>query len=435
MEPTTAPLPPLESAGPSGIEPTNWRASLKKTSVQKRPLRLKAGAPKQGRNSRPRSATPSRVSREPAPVKALPVEPHPMPVEVGPAADATDIVLSSPEARFAARVLPPEPERPFPARRRAIFFDVENTSRPEHLSRVIDHLAIDWSGWRTDLIAVGIWKVIGRDTARLLARHGAHLIHSAPSVGVSDWSDLRIGVTAGVWLASARPGDIVEIISNDRAFDAVGDVAASLGISFRRLTHQGLTGATHEAPVSDSMHAPVSEHSSRRRGRGRRRRPWRDGGPHIASPPRPAPAPEPMPEPVTSVSDEMASSPHTAPHDEIINVVHELLQRAHVRPVTIDTLANALKARGFSRTPGSPRLITRLRRIKEISLSRSGVITLVAQDATPSETEVLVAEEVAAPVEVEATPVIEAEGQPLPRADRPQHGPRRRRSRRGRTRS
>jgi hypothetical protein len=76
-------------------------------------------------------------------------------------------------------------------------------------------------------------------------------------------------------------------------------------------------------------------------------------------------------------------------------------------------------------------LITRLRRIKEISLNRSGVITLVAQDAALSEPEVLVAEELAVPVEVEATPVIEAEAQPVERADRPAHGPRRRRSRRG----
>src|SRR5262252_642704 len=302
MEPTTAPLSPLEFAGPSGIEPTNWRASLKKTSVQKRPPRPKAGAPKQGRNSRLRRAKPSRVSREPSRVEAQPVDPEPVPVEAEPAADASDVVLSSPEARFAARVLPPEPERPFPARRHAVFFDVGNTSRPEHLSRVIDYLAIDWSAWRTDLVAVGNWKVIGRDTAQLLARHGAHLIHSAPSVGVSDWSDLRIAVTAGVWLASARPGDVVEIISNDRAFDAVGDVAASLGISFRRLTHQGLTGATHEAPVPDLTHAAVSEHSSRRRGRGRHRRPWRDSRLHISSPARPAPAPEPMPAPITSES-------------------------------------------------------------------------------------------------------------------------------------
>jgi hypothetical protein len=70
------------------------------------------------------------------------------------------------------------------------------------------------------------------------------------------------------------------------------------------------------------------------------------------------------------------SPPHTAPHDEIINVVRDLIERSPARPVTLDSLANALKARGFSRPPGSPRLITRLRRIKEINLSRAGVITL-----------------------------------------------------------
>ena len=340
--------------------------------------------------------------------------------------------MSTPEAHFAARVLPPEPERPLPARRRAIFFDVENTSRPEHISRVIDHLAIDWSGWRIDLIAVGNWKVIGRDTARLLARHGAHLIHSAPSVGVSDWSDLRIGVTAGVWLAGARHGDIVEIISNDRAFDAVGDVAASLGISFRRLTHQGLGGVAHEAPASESTRAPVSEPSSRRRGgRGRRRRPWRDSGSAMLEPPRVSPPPQRAPEPLVTVGGEMASSPHTAPHDEIIAVVHDLMQRSPARPVTIDTLANALKARGFSRTPGSPRLITRLRRIKEFSLSRSGVISLVADAVVTPEPEAVVTEEAIAPVSAEASEVVEADAQPLDRPAPPHHGPRRRRSRRG----
>jgi hypothetical protein len=40
-------------------------------------------------------------------------------------------------------------------------------------------------------------------------------------------------------------------------------------------------------------------------------------------------------------------------------------------------LANALKARGFRRTPGSPRLITRLRRIREVTVSPTGMISLV----------------------------------------------------------
>src|SRR5581483_1459562 len=55
--------------------------------------------------------------------------------------------------------------------------------------------------------------------------------------------------------------------------------------------------------------------------------------------------------------------------------------------VTIDAVANVLKARGFQRPPGSPRLITRLRRIREIVVSPAGAITLAeeAREASPSE--------------------------------------------------
>ena len=54
------------------------------------------------------------------------------------------------------------------------------------------------------------------------------------------------------------------------------------------------------------------------------------------------------------------------------------------RAVSIDAVANALKSRGFQRPPGSPRLVTRLRRIREILVSQSGTITL-ADDAPPAE--------------------------------------------------
>lgn len=286
-----------------------------------------------------------------------------------------------PEPVFAARMPAPEPERVLPSARRAIFFDVENTSRAEHIARVIDHLAVDRMGRRTDFVAVGNWRVIGHDTARLLARHGAHLVHSAPSTGVRDWSDLRIAVSAGVWLASARPGDIVEIVSDDRAFDAVGDIAASLGIAFRRLSYRGLTGLPAEEPEAREA---ASEPRGQRRRRGRRRG-WRapSAVPSAAPVAVPAPAPPavlPRPQAVGNGAEPVAvpeGEPHTAPHDEIVAVVHDLVSSAPGRPVTIDSLANALKARGFSRPPGSPRLITRLRRIKELTVNRAGVITLV----------------------------------------------------------
>ena len=198
---------------------------------------------------KPRGARPVRARARPRPE---PVPPPAPAVELAPIEPV--VPLAVPEPELAARVQPVA-ERPLPSARRAIFFDVENTSRAEHISRVIAHLAVDRSGRRTEFFAVGNWRVIGHDTARLLARHGAQLIHSAPSVGVRDWSDLRIAVASGVWLASARADDVIEIVSDDRAFDAVGDVAASLGVAFRRLSYRGLLGM----PVADvpEREAPV----------------------------------------------------------------------------------------------------------------------------------------------------------------------------------
>jgi hypothetical protein len=302
-----------------------------------------------------------------------------------------DVGLSEPDADFAARVLPPEPDRPLPPSHRAIFFDVENTSRAEHIARVIEYLAVDRMGRRTDFVAVGNWTVIGTDTARLLARHGAQLVHSAPATGVRDWSDLRIAVSAGVWLAGARPGDVIEIVSDDRAFDAVGDVAATIGIAFRRLSYRGLLSASNDAlparaqsPAPAPMPAVSSDERSPERGsrwrRGRHRGgSWRDSRAQPSAPAsRVSPsAARPVAPPPRDVPVDGAVEPHTAPHDEILAVVQDLMHRAPDRGVNLDSLANALKSRGFRRTPGSPRLITRLKRIKELEVSGSGIITMV----------------------------------------------------------
>jgi hypothetical protein len=59
-----------------------------------------------------------------------------------------------------------------------------------------------------------------------------------------------------------------------------------------------------------------------------------------------------------------------------VEVVRELADHAPNGAVLIDTLARALKERGFSRPPGSPRLITRLRRIRQLVVSQTGRITL-----------------------------------------------------------
>ncbi|OGK88255.1 MAG: hypothetical protein A2X52_03855 [Candidatus Rokubacteria bacterium GWC2_70_16] len=289
----------------------------------------------------------------------------------------SDIAFAVPEPEYAARVPPPEPERPVPAGRRAVFFDVENTSHAPHIERVLQHLALDRQESRTEFVAVGNWRVIGHDVGRLLARRGAQLVHSAPATGVRDWSDLRIAVSAGVWLAAARPGDRIEIVSEDRAFDAVGDVAAALGIEFHRLSYRGLSETLPADKPAEK--APAS----RARGRGRR---GRGPGRVEAAPTRLATAPRAHAErrhhaPGHAPAHAPASGrppeePHTAPHDEIIHVIRDLIHRAHGRPVLIDTLARELKDRGFARTPGSPRLVTRLRRLRELSVSPTGMIAL-----------------------------------------------------------
>jgi len=345
--------------------------------------------------------TTAKRRRRPAAKKTTaPAEP-----ELGTAAGA-------PERAFAARRPRPAPEPPpLPANRHAIFFDVENTSNPGRIGRVLDRLAIDRSDRRTEFFAIGNWRVIGPETARLLARHGAQLVHSAPSTGVRDWSDLRIAVSAGVWLAVARPGDVLEVVSDDRAFDAVGDVAAALGIAFHRVTSRAIGEATEPAPTQSASGGDRGRRRGRRgRGRGRPApvadiAPWRPEPVRVES----APAPD-------------SGEAHTAPHDELVLVVRELAELAPNGAVLIDNVARTLKARGFSRPPGSPRLVTRLRRIKELSVSPTGMISLMPQA-------VAAVQHAPAPPEPVDEPIAAAAAPSAPRRRSRRGGRRRRRPR------
>src|SRR5262249_2853510 len=172
----------------------------------------------------------------------------------------------------------------------------------------------------------------------------------------------RLAAAAGVWLASARRGDVIEVVTDDRAFDAVGDVSASLGITFRRLSFRGITGETPRASDMPEREPAQASGGGRRHSRRRGRGGWRERHSASLAPAGPAaPPPPPRPHVVRAPAE---GEPHTAPHDELVTIVQDLIHNASGRVVTIDMLANALKARGFSRPPGSPRLITRLRRIK-----------------------------------------------------------------------
>jgi len=371
---------------------SSTRSTAAKTAAKKAPARKKKAPAAKKRTS----------SRAAAAAIAEPV--------AVPAALAAPAAL---EPAIVAEVVPASPETAAEVAasggRRGIFFDVENTSRSEDIGRVLEHLQIDWTRQAVTFTAVGNWRVIGHETARLLAQRGASLVHSAPSVGVRDWSDLRIAVGAGVWLAGARPGDVIEIVSDDQAFDAVGDVAASLGVTFRRLSYRALAGMSRaSAPPAEPARTSTPRGGSRRRRGGRR--PLRDErddrrddrrSPVAASPrPQPSRAPaiaERMP-PAAANADEVP-----APEDEIVGLLRDLLI-ASPRGVSLDALANELRERGFRRPPGSYRLITRLKHIKEVRVI-GGNITLVDAPRAAEPARALPAPRRAEPAHVAETPV------------------------------
>jgi hypothetical protein len=148
---------------------------------------------------------------------------------------------------------------------RAVIFDVENSSRAEHVGRILEYLGLATRDRETSLLAIGNWSVVGQQTARLLATYGAELVHSAPAFGVKDWTDMRIAVAAGMWLGESRPGDVLDIITDDQAFDAVGDVAAACGVTFRRLSYRTLVGAQAiDGPEPAPPRRPRSRNGRRR---------------------------------------------------------------------------------------------------------------------------------------------------------------------------
>jgi hypothetical protein len=269
--------------------------------------------------------------------------------------------------------------------RRAVFIDVENTSSEGALIGALDQLEIDRTSMPTEVVAVGNWRVIGQHVARLLAQRGARLLHTAPATGVKDWSDLSIAVAAGIWLGRAQPGDQIEIVSADRAFDAVADAAANLGVKFRRLTYGPLSGLAEA--ISPAETAEAGPRRSRRGGRRRRRGPspsatWGRAA-ALEQPPSPEPAVSPaLPQGVESANG-VAKDIQGATPEQIIATIARLTSRAPERGVNLDLLINALKAEGFGRPPGSPRLVTRLRKMKDVEVSPTGMVRLVSLPPGP----------------------------------------------------
>jgi hypothetical protein len=259
-------------------------------------------------------------------------------------------------AATPTQAVPPQPGQP----RHAVFVDVENTNSEQALFDVLDALQIDRGTRTTELVAVGNWRAVGQQLGRRLGALGAQLVHSAPARGVRDWSDLWIAVAAGCWLGQSKPGDVLEIVSNDRAFDAVGDAAASRGVMYRRLQHKRDVAAPEKSEEPKPTRA--------RRSRGGRRRRRGHAAPTATATPVVSAAP--------STSTPAAGEPHAATREQVIETIGRLTNNQAGRWINLDVLEKTLKAQGFSRPPGSPRLVTRLRALKDLEVDSHGRVRL-----------------------------------------------------------
>ena len=77
------------------------------------------------------------------------------------------------------------------------------------------------------------------------------------------------------------------------------------------------------------------------------------------------------------------AEPHGAPREQMLLVVSRLSGDSN-RWVNLDVLEKALKAEGFARPPGSPRLVTRLRMIKDVEVDAHGRVRLAPGVAPPA---------------------------------------------------
>jgi hypothetical protein len=353
-----------------------------------------------------RTAKAAKTSRPAAKTRAAARPRKSAPAKKAPAKKAPEKKAAAKKALAAKTPAKRRVATPTPiVHRRAIFIDVENTSNEAALNKVLESLQIDRAGQPTEVFAIGNWRAIGLTMSRHLARLGATLVHSAPMTGVKDWSDLWIAVAAGRWIAMAVPGDILEIVSDDKAFEAVGDAAATAGVVFRRVLHR--SGSARTATATETAAEGTAPRRRRRGGRGRRRgngeapgpgtsraahpraetsadtEPPRNPAPRRSGSRRSRPAPRPTASapaavsPATSV-DDAAGDAHGATQEQVVATIRRLTGGDPARQVNLDSIANALKGEGFTRRPGSPRLVVRLRRMKDVEVNPSGMVRLLA---------------------------------------------------------
>ena len=273
-----------------------------------------------------------------------------------------DLALDTPEVEFAQRVAARPPS--WSGRGRPAAAASSSTSRtraaPQHIARVLQHLALDWVGRSHRLHR-------GRQLARDRPRHGPAA--RAPRRAARAQRPLRRRARLERPPHRGRRGRVARRRAAGRRDR---DRLRRSGVRRRRRRRRepGRRVPAHFVPRLAGR--PRAPEPCRRAPRGASR----ERAPAVARRPAPRrraaragatrPAPAPMPRSAGAPRRGRLAESRTRRRTTRSQRRARADRDAPARTVTLDALANALKARGFSRPPGSPRLITRLRRIREL---------------------------------------------------------------------
>ena len=153
-----------------------------------------------------------------------------------------------------------------PTARHLLVVDVDESSGVDEIARLLADLEPRILRADTELLAVGDWRALVDEAAALLVRRGVRLVPSAPHLDRGSRRGVPIAVAIGLWLSGSAPGAALEILSEDHAFDTVGEVATSRGAIFRRLPWPqsvARSGAAGGQPTRDQAR-PKSRRRRRR---------------------------------------------------------------------------------------------------------------------------------------------------------------------------
>ena len=148
-----------------------------------------------------------------------------------------------------------------------VLHDVAESTGVAAIARALDDLGPQALHTDGAVLAVSAGRTLDPQAEDVLAGRHVRSIPVGPEPGPGSRRGVTLAVAAGLWLSRSKPGDILEIVSDDLVFDTVGNVATGRGAVFRRVPYRQPEDGMGLA-ASNSTNAPARSKSRRKKRRG-----------------------------------------------------------------------------------------------------------------------------------------------------------------------